>query len=557
MLIVDVGSTTTKAHFIENDNLITQYAPTTVEKPHEDVMIGVRNAVAGIEKKVHRKLLGKVDLFLATSSAGGGLQMLVAGLVRRITAESAERSALSSGAIIMDVLAIDDGKSTYEKIDSIKHLRPDIILLSGGEDAGAISAVAKTAEIIAASKPKGKYVERIPLIYAGNVSAREYIQNTLRDVLDVYVTENVRPKIEVENPIPARDEIHRLFMDHVMSRAPGYEELTKSVDAPIIPTPGAAFRMVTKIAQNMKKNIIAVDLGGATTDIFTVIGDTANRTVSANLGMSYSIGNTFYQTGAETIMRWLPEELDIEELKSRVLNKMLHPTKLAETKTDLLIEEAIARGAIKLAFKHHLDFTQAKDEKVYLDVFGQLMKTETPKLYKMAGVGKSEYVPFGINLIFGSGGALSYAQRSNALLTLIDAFEPIGITEIAVDSHFLLPHLGVLDTVSPETAWQLFNKLCYVQLGFCISPQGDIKRGEKVLTIENEITVKGSEIVKLPLSGRYTIKPEAEFDVGAGPGEPVLREFHGDVIIDARGRPIEYPTDKKFIQKWREAIGAT
>ncbi|MCK4352858.1 glutamate mutase L [candidate division WOR-3 bacterium] len=540
-LLIDVGSTSTKVHFIEDTKLITQYAPTTVEKPYEDVMIGVRNAISGIEEKINKKLLGNVDLFLATSSAGGGLQMLVAGLVRRITAESAERAALSSGAIIMDVLAIDDGKSTFEKIDSIKHLRPDIILFSGGEDGGAISAVARTAEIISASNPKGKYIDRIPLVYAGNINARKYIQNILKKVTDVSLTENVRPKTEEENPIPARDEIHRLFMDHVMSRAPGYKKLTKIVDAPIIPTPGAAFRMVKKIAQStsggLKKNVAVVDLGGATTDIFTVIDGVANRTVSANLGMSYSIGNTFYQTGAKNIMRWIPEELEIDELKDRIGNKMLHPTALPETKIDSFIEEAIAREAIRLAFKHHKDFTEAKRAKVLIDIFGSSIKIKSPLPYRMAKLGKSEYEPFKINFIFGSGGALSYANRNNALFILIDSFEPVGITEIGVDSCFLLPHLGVLDTLYPEIAWELFKKLCYVQLGFCIAPLGKVIKDEKVITI-GEAIVKGSEIVKLNLDGNYKIIPEPKFDIGAGFGKPVMHEFHGNVIIDTRGRPL-------------------
>ncbi|HBI56371.1 MAG TPA: methylaspartate mutase, partial [Firmicutes bacterium] len=119
ILAVDCGSTTTKAILIERlgDEYRLQArgeAPTTVEKPFEDVTMGVRNAISEVEELAGRKFMDDkgiitpargqqgVDLFLATSSAGGGLQMMVAGVVRKMTAESAQRAALGAGAIVMD-----------------------------------------------------------------------------------------------------------------------------------------------------------------------------------------------------------------------------------------------------------------------------------------------------------------------------------------------------------------------------------------------------------------------------------------------------------------------
>ena len=45
----------------------------------------------------HRsQLLEASDLYVSTSSAGGGLQMMVAGVVKAMSAESAERAAAQS-----------------------------------------------------------------------------------------------------------------------------------------------------------------------------------------------------------------------------------------------------------------------------------------------------------------------------------------------------------------------------------------------------------------------------------------------------------------------------
>ncbi len=127
ILATDCGSTTTKAILIELVDAeyrlrVRGEAPTTVEAPFDDVTIGVVNSIREVEELANRKILAAdgriiidgesgsgVDLYLSTSSAGGGLQMTVAGVVKAMSAESAERAALGAGAIIIDVITVDDG----------------------------------------------------------------------------------------------------------------------------------------------------------------------------------------------------------------------------------------------------------------------------------------------------------------------------------------------------------------------------------------------------------------------------------------------------------------
>ena len=137
-----------------------------MEAPFEDVTRGVLNAFAEVEELSGRKILDGekiitpargntgVDVYVSTSSAGGGLQMMVAGAVKTMTAESAQRTALGAGAIVMDVIASNDQRLPHEKIDRIRHLRPDMILLSGGTDGGTVTHVVELAEYIAAANPK-------------------------------------------------------------------------------------------------------------------------------------------------------------------------------------------------------------------------------------------------------------------------------------------------------------------------------------------------------------------------------------------------------------------
>jgi len=196
VLATDCGSTTTKAILIEKVGdeyrlIVRGEAPTTVEAPFEDVTAGARNAIREVEELTGKTLLDEkgvitprrpdgtgVDIYMSTSSAGGGLQMMVAGVVKTMTAESAARAALGAGAIVMDVISVDDGRKPHEKIQRIRHLRPDMILLSGGIDGGTITHVVEIAELISAAEPKPRLGIgfKLPVIYAGNKDARPHIQ---------------------------------------------------------------------------------------------------------------------------------------------------------------------------------------------------------------------------------------------------------------------------------------------------------------------------------------------------------------------------------------------
>ncbi|MGB3479679.1 MAG: glutamate mutase L [bacterium] len=584
ILATDCGSTTTKAILIEKKGeeyrlVVRGEAPTTVEAPFEDVTKGVLNSVREIEELSGIKVLDGeniikgvkdkegVDFFVSTSSAGGGLQMMVAGVVLTMTAESAARAALGAGAIVMDVIASNDGRFPHQKIERIRNLRPDMILLSGGIDGGTISHVVELAELIKAADPKPRFGigYKLPVIYAGNKEARDIIINTLKEKTELVIVENLRPILERENLNPARDKIHDQFMEHVMAHAPGYKNLMTMTDVPIMPTPGAVGLLVETVAKKEKIAAIGVDIGGATTDVFSVFQGVFNRTVSANLGMSYSISNVLAETGIENIMRWLPEDIEEKTLRNRIRNKMIRPTTIPSALEDLKLEQAIAREALRLAFEQHKNMAVGlkgvQQERTISDAFSQSM------------TGESLIDLMSLNLIIGSGGALSHSpRRHQAALMTIDAFQPEGITRLAVDSIFMMPHLGVLSTVHEKSATEVFNKDCLIPLGFCIAPLGVGKEGQKVITIKlqrkdekpKEVVVKFGEIKLLPLNqeeeAKIMLHPEKGFDVGEGRGKSLEATVFGGVVglvIDCRGRPFNLSENKsKRMEKLNEWFAA-
>lgn len=373
VLVTDCGSTTTKALLFQKTEegwrqTYRGEAPTTVEEPVADVTVGAMNAFTEVQELSSRQVLSGstsashpfsisngnasqgIDLYLSTSSAGGGLQMIVSGVVRQMTTESAERAALGAGAIVMDALSADDEREDHERIERIRHLRPDIVLITGGTDGGSRVHVVEMAEILLAASPRPRFGDtlRLPVIYAGNRDAAQEVQEILAPLAQVSVVDNVRPELDEEKLGPAREAIHEFFLTHVMSHSPGYDKLLSWTPVPVMPTPAAVGDIVFQHATENKINVLCADIGGATTDVFSVFRDDSgkesfNRTVSANLGMSYSVANVLIEAGAENIARWLPYQLGMTEIRDRLRNKMIRPTSIPQTKEDLWLEQAVCR----------------------------------------------------------------------------------------------------------------------------------------------------------------------------------------------------------------------
>lgn len=577
VLVTDCGSTTTKAILFEKTESgwhtsTRGEAPTTVENPVADVTIGAKNSFREVEELSKRKILHAdqsegcplintsvnkdegVDLYLSTSSAGGGLQMVVAGVISSMTTKSAQRAALGAGAIVMDAMSIDDNRDQHQRAETIRHLRPDIILLSGGTDGGTTSHPLELAETILQADPRPRFGKtlRLPVIFAGNKDAKDEAEEILQSHFEFVPVENLRPTLEEENITPARDAIHELFLHHVMSHAPGYKKLMNWSPVPIMPTPAAVGNMVLSAAKMLNMEILAVDIGGATTDVFSAFRQNEddntefvfNRTVSANLGMSYSVANVCLEAGIENINRWLPFEISNEDLQDTLRNKMIRPTTIPQTHKELLIEQSVCREALRIAFIQH--------KKLATGIEGARKQKKTLNLFKQQEEEESLVNMNSLDLIIGSGGVLSHApDRKSAAFMLIDAYEPLGVTRLAVDSIFMMPHLGIFASIHADAATEIFIKDCLVNLGTCIAASGKIDEKLPALRIDfnnQSSTIESGTLHRIEYESDkpapVTITPlQKTIDVGNGKGKQFTTEITGGeagIIVDTRGRALGF-----------------
>ncbi|MFI7078510.1 glutamate mutase L [Micromonospora sp. NPDC049903] len=284
----DVGSTFTKVAVVDlaGGGLVAAASvPTTVGT---DVLHGLDAAVAAAG-------LGARDVpWFVCSSAGGGLRLAVVGYEPLVTAQAGRRVGLSAGA---DVVHVAAGRLGRAELAGLRAARPDVVLLVGGTDGGDAETLTHNATRLARAR------WRVPVVLAGNVDVREELAAVLAGAgVPVTVADNVLPRIGVLSPVSARSAIRQVFLRHViggkrLSRGSRFARLVRAA------TPDAVLTGVEVLAEAAGGDLVVVDVGGATTDVYSVLTPDERadgpgrevagalwraRTVEGDLGMRWS-----------------------------------------------------------------------------------------------------------------------------------------------------------------------------------------------------------------------------------------------------------------------------
>ncbi|MBF0547216.1 MAG: glutamate mutase L [Candidatus Riflebacteria bacterium] len=585
-LAVDFGSTLTKVVLlkrIQKKWIITGRgeSATTVERPFEDINHGLENAIREIQpsqefKQYYPDPLPKMDniditksgKILATSSAGGGLKMLVAGVSKTISAESATKTALGAGAVVQETIALDDGRQFWEKIELIKHIQPDLILISGGTEKGATQQLLEIAEIIYKSDLVSRFQssQKFPIIFAGNSCMQSEIEKSLGKKYLLEFADNIRPSINSENFDSSREKIRNVFLKHVMSHAPGFDKIAGLCEIPPLPTPGAVGDFVRLFAKESQKNVLLTDIGGATTDVFSILDGKFHKSISANIGMSYSLGNVLFTSKSQNIMRWLPPDISIERAEHYIKNKIFRPTSIPSLIEDLILEQACAREAIRISFQNHLDTMKNSvyqpDRLENSDPFGNFRSFQALPAVES------------IDMIIGIGGVFTHAPRYiQKAMIILDSFLPVGICELAIDRFFLTPQLGVLSKIDSSGALDLFEREGLQILGTCISPIGIIDNGKCAIEAKIEdnygniynFRVNSGEVQlwnnALESVVKVVLKCAPKLSLERNPIREkisIVKTGKLGLIFDARGRPffnnLDAETFRKKNQYWTNGL---
>lgn len=578
ILAADCGSTMTKV--ILMDKVEGQYrfvaqgeALTTIASPGADVLLGVRHAIGQIEEATGRLLLDEkgrlitpeqadgngVDAFVATASAADPLRLILAGLTREVSIESARRALSSTYALVEDTISLDNeaqrGKRSDEaRLRLLQRHQPDVVFIVGGTDGGAVAPVADIAEVVALACSIMDSASRPQIVFAGNKEARPLVAEILGSKAELRAVNNVRPTLDVEDLAAAQEELSRLYQERKMARLPGFDGLsTWSQRVPVLPTARAFGYLIKYLARQYGLNVVGVDIGGATVTVAGVVDGRFTSVSRSDLGLSHHVARVATEAGLENILRWLPFDMETTEARQVIANKQLRPTTVPQTRRELLLEQAIAREALRLTL------TEARQR------WAGGASTPYPELS-----------PF-LDLIVGSGGVLAHAPHyGQAALILLDVLQPIGVSSLALDVTSMSALLGVTATLAPLAAAQVMERDGFLPLGTVVAPVGTARRGEIALklkiTYEDgralEVEVPYGSLEVLPLSPGHKatleLRPTSRFDIGLGAkGKGATTELEGGVvglIIDARGRPLSLPATRAeqqaSVQEWLWSMGA-
>lgn len=283
VLVVDFGSTFTKVGLLdaETEQFQLRYEPTTPDDIREGLANGLGVLPECQEQGDWRPLeaaMSRFDVRLPCSSAKGGLKMVTVSLVKEESGFAADLAALTAGAKLLNSY---DGKLTSEQARQIYEVeQPEIILLTGGVNHGGDSETqVHNARMLAENAKFASYSEYgVPVIYAGNQDCLERVERIFTDNrVDIRITENVMPEVNTFHIEVVNEAIRELFQT-VIIRGKGFDVAEAYMDEKFIPTPRAAFRGINLLAKGYGDqaglgNIMALDIGGATTDFYSNVLD--------------------------------------------------------------------------------------------------------------------------------------------------------------------------------------------------------------------------------------------------------------------------------------------
>ena len=445
--LVDFGSTFTKLTITEAGTgrlLATAQAPTTADT---DVMEGYRDALgcALAQAPGNPTIVRR----LAASSAGGGLRVAAIGLVPEYTEAAARQAALNAGARIVLQLS---GRLDDRAVAALEEAQPEIVLFSGGTDGGQREQVLENAEAVCAARIESR------IVVACNRDVASAVAGMVAPAERVTTVANVLPAIGRLDIEPARAAIHDAFIRHVI-RGKGLSQAQEFHEAVVMPTPEAVLRATRLLAVGAdgaaRKDVVVVDLGGATTDVHAAVAPkpapagirTAGlpalplrRTVEGDLGMRWSAPGVLDADGD-----WLEAEgravgTTPDALRRACALRQRAPDYLPENPGEERIDRALATACVTHALRRHCGTLST----VYVPGQGADFEQRGADLRD-------------VPLVIGTGGMLGRHAAGEAVLrAALERRSQGSLTPrapaLALDRRYVLAAAGLLSTVDESAA---------------------------------------------------------------------------------------------------------
>jgi uncharacterized protein (TIGR01319 family) len=453
--LFDIGSTFTKLAVVDLDDPGNRYraqAPTTVAT---DVREGFMAAIDGVHRQ-HGPRFEDAAFRAASSSAAGGLALVVSGLVPRLSTEAGRIAALGAGAKLIGTLTY---RINAEDLEALERWRPDIVLLTGGTDGG-------DREILLANATALAVWEECPaVIVAGNREVSAQATEILCDGgVRAITVPNVLPELDTLVPEPVRAAIRDEFFTNIV-RAKGIDKVRDRLDAEILPTPGVVLDAVALLAQRLfRGGVVAVEVGGATTNVHSWAPSELEegvvlrglreppliRTVEGDLGVRWN-AETILELAGESFLTDHGAE-DLDELRAYVDRIARAPATLPADERERQFDGLLATFAARTAIARHCGHHR------------QVMLPEGPVLVQE---GKDLRR---VEAVLGTGGSVIAAADPAAIVRdALASTDPFALVpespDVLIDSDYVLYAAGLLADSHPDTGVELARRSLHQTAG--------------------------------------------------------------------------------------------
>ncbi len=555
ILAADFGSVNTRVVLIDLVDgayrlVARSVTRTTVDDPLRDVAVGLYRGASQMAEQIGRPLVAAnndsiltpeesdgsgVDAVLATASVGRPLRVVLVGLMPDVSVSSGLNVLAGSYVQVIDKLSLADIRSEEQQINDLLSRQPDLIFIVGGTDAGAEASILRLVDVV------GQAVQMAPqppmVLYAGNRAAQVGVRERLEGICTLFVADNVRPSLMDEQLGSAQQELAAVYDRFKVNNRFGFDEISEISAMGVLPTAQSYTNIVRYLGEITARDprdkgaaavgVLAVDVGSATTTVAASIRKRNTINIRADVGVGHSAAGALAATTPANVRRWLTWDATNAEIADYAYNKMLHPATVPQTAQELELEYALAREAIRVVVE------------------------QASKSWRLRG---KERIPV-LSPLIGAGTVLAGAAHSGiAALILLDAIQPVGVTELWLDPAGLIPALGALAYLKPSSVVQMLDAGDLVMIGSVVCADGGVRigRGGMKVTIE----LANGEVIKRGVVGgslwTYPLPPgqTAKVDVRVSRGLSIngrsrikrtLKGGAAGLIFDARGRPLALP----------------
>jgi hypothetical protein len=558
LLLLNIGTSHTRASLVDIVErqyrmVATTECSTTADAPYSDVGEGVRFALDQLSGLVGCDFFDEsgqlivpsrgsgtgVDAVVLTLSLQADVRAALVGLLPDISLRSVRKLTESAPVRVVAEVSLGDRRTEEGRMDALCQARPDLILVAGGSEGGASEAILRLMEVVGLSIYMMPPDSKPQVLYMGNSAVGAKVQELLKSCqCTVTTARNIRPSLETEALDPGRVALNEMTAQILRGRLGGIEGLLAWTGGVLTPSPlgmGTIVQLQGRSAPS-KKGALGISIGAGSTTLAAAFGDTMELSVRPDLNLGRNAPRLLEHAAWRDVVRWLPAEFSEDALRNYLNNKALFPRTVPASAEDLRIELAIIREMIRATVR------------------AAAPSWRVPFIWSGPGM-----LP-PVASILASGSAFTNLPKPGfAALTLLDAFQPLGVTDLILDAQNMICALGAASRVNPLAVVQVLDSPAFPHLCTAVCPAGKSHLGDPVLRyrlqyadgrqVRGDVHFGSIEVVPLSLGqkAQLTIQLHRHFDLGLGGygqgGSFAVEGGLAGLIIDARGRPLVMESD--------------